>query len=61
MSQADRLSPEDQERVDRFLSSGVNQTERKPFRVWRLLGFIWIVLGLMSAVSYWLALEHGVI
>lgn len=61
MSQANRLSPEDQQRVDRYLSSGVNQTERKPFRIWRLFAFIWLLLGLMGVVSYWLALQHGVI
>ncbi|MBU3069365.1 DUF3094 domain-containing protein [Aestuariicella sp. G3-2] len=56
-----RLSPEDQQRVDRYLSSGVNQTERKPFRIWRLFAFIWALLGVMGGVSYWLALRHGVI
>nr|WP_233710075.1 DUF3094 family protein [Aestuariicella albida] len=55
------MSPEDQQRVDRYLSSGVNQTERKPFRIWRLFAFIWALLGVMGGVSYWLALRHGVI
>nr|WP_208022304.1 DUF3094 family protein [Aestuariicella hydrocarbonica] len=55
------MSPEDQQRVDRYLTSGVHQTDRKPFRVWRLFAFIWLVLGVMSAISYWLAINHGVI
>jgi hypothetical protein len=56
-----RLYPEDQARLEKVLHSGVNQTERKPFRIWRLLGFIWLVLGGLSAASYWIALQHGVI
>lgn len=55
------LSEEDQERVARYLSSPQHQTERKPFRVWRLLGVIWVVLMVMSGISYWIARSHGVI
>ncbi len=61
MSYTPRLSPEDQQKVDRFLHSGVNATERKPFRLWRLLGVIWLVLVAMSLASYWIALQHGVV
>lgn len=57
----ERLSVEDQARVNKVIHSGVNQTERKPFRIWRLLLVIWLVLGGMSLLSYWLALEHGVV
>jgi hypothetical protein len=56
-----RLSPEDQARVDRYLSISSNQTERKPFRPWLLMGVIWLVLMVLSGVSYWVAVEHGVI
>lgn len=61
MAEAKRLSPEDQARVDRFLSTGVNQTERKPFRIWRLFAMLWVVLAVLSLFSYWLAQGHGVI
>lgn len=61
MTEAKRLSAEDQARVDRFLSTGVNQTERKPFRIWRLFAMLWAVLAVLSLFSYWLAQGHGVI
>jgi hypothetical protein len=46
-----RLSPDDQQRVDQYLSAPQHQVTRKPFRVWRLLLVILIVvigLGLLS-------------
>ncbi|MBU1330595.1 MAG: DUF3094 domain-containing protein [Gammaproteobacteria bacterium] len=46
-----RLSPEDQQRVDHYLSAPQHQVERQPFRVWRLLGVILLVvvgLGVLS-------------
>ncbi|MGL4315533.1 MAG: DUF3094 domain-containing protein [Pseudomonas sp.] len=46
-----RLSPEDQQRVDQYLSAPQHQVERQPFRPWRLLlltlGVV-IVLGILS-------------
>lgn len=56
-----RLSDEDQSKVDQYLSAGVNETPRGPFRMWVLFGVIWAVLGAMMFVSYWIALQHGVI
>ncbi|MAZ88784.1 MAG: DUF3094 domain-containing protein [Cellvibrionaceae bacterium] len=56
-----RLTDEDQAKVDRYLEQGVNQTSRRPFRMWALFGVIWLVLGGMMLVSYWIALRHGVI
>lgn len=56
-----RLSEEDQSKVDRYLETGVHQTPRKPFRMWALFGVIWLILGTMMLVSYWIALQHGVI
>lgn len=61
MSPSSRLSPEDQARVDKVLQSGVNQTPRGPFRVWRLLAAIWGILVVLSVFSYLLARWHGVI
>ncbi len=46
-----RLSPEDQQKVDQYLSAPQHQVERQPFRVWRLLAVVVVVtigLGLLS-------------
>ena len=46
-----RLSPEDQQKVDQYLSAPQHQVERQPFKVWRLLLIIvltTISLGLLS-------------
>ena len=48
-----RLSPEDQQRVDQYLSAPQHQVERKPFRVWLLLSVIIAVtigMGLLSRI-----------
>lgn len=56
-----KLSPEDQARVDRVTSRGVNSVERAPFRVWLLLGIILLVLTGLSIFSYVVAMFHGVV
>jgi len=46
-----RLSPEDQQKVDHYLSAPQHQVQRQPFRVWRLLTVVLAVvigLGLLS-------------
>ncbi|MBU3057255.1 MULTISPECIES: DUF3094 family protein [Pseudomonas] len=46
-----RLSPDDQQRVDQYLSAPQHQVERKPFRPWLLLLLVLAVvigLGLLS-------------
>ncbi|CAD5107936.1 DUF3094 family protein [Zestomonas carbonaria] len=46
-----RLSPDDQARVDQYLSAPQHRVERKPFRPWMLLAVILvsvIALGLLS-------------
>lgn len=46
-----RLSPEDQQRVDQYLSAPQHQVERQPFRPWRLLLLtlaVVVVLGILS-------------
>ncbi|MDF2075503.1 DUF3094 family protein [Pseudomonas mendocina] len=46
-----RLSPEDQQKVEQYLSAPQHQVERQPFRVWRLLAVVLVVvigLGLLS-------------
>ncbi|GAA5317443.1 MAG: hypothetical protein AseanaTS_26480 [Candidatus Pelagadaptatus aseana] len=60
MASEQKLGGEDQARVDKYLSAESRQQERT-FRPWRLLLVIWLVLGVLSGASYWLALNHGVI
>lgn len=46
-----QLSPQDQQRVNRYLSSAQHQVERQPFHPWRLLAVVLLVvigLGLLS-------------
>lgn len=61
MSEKKKLSDEDQARVDQFLHSGVNETERKPFRPLLLLGVIVVVLTLLSLLSLFIASTKGVV
>lgn len=46
-----RLNPDDQKRVEQYLSAQQHQVERQPFKVWRLLLVIVIIvigLGVLS-------------
>ncbi|AQZ94646.1 DUF3094 family protein [Halopseudomonas phragmitis] len=43
-----RLYPEDQKRVDEYLSAPHHQVERKPFNVWLLLA---VILGAVVAMG----------
>lgn len=61
MSEQKQLSDEDQLRVERYLNSAQHSGEKKPFRPWRLLLVIWLVLLVLSGVSYVIALTHGVV
>ena len=56
-----KLSAEDQARVDSVITRGVNSVERRPFRGWMLLGIILVVLTGLSLVSYFIAWSHGVV
>ena len=55
-----RLKPEDQARVDAFLTRGVNSVERKPFRPLLLVILLVVVVGSLSLFSQWLARWAGV-
>jgi hypothetical protein len=55
------LYPNDQQKVDDYLVSNVNSVERKPFRPLLLLAVIAFVLLVISAVGFWVALNHGVV
>lgn len=48
-----KLDEEDLKRVEEYLSTSINQVERKPFRPLLLLFWLWVVvagLGLVSLV-----------
>ena len=55
-----RLYPEDQARVDEFVSRGINSVERKPFRPFRLLLILIAMVMGLSLFSQWLARWAGV-
>jgi hypothetical protein len=57
----DQLTAADQKKVDHYLNSPIHQVERKPFRLWLLLGGIVCVMTLLSVFSYGIAWWHGVI
>jgi hypothetical protein len=59
-SHQNRLYPEDQEKVDGFISRGVNSVERKPFRPLRLLVVLIAVVMGLSILSQLLARWAGV-
>lgn len=54
------LSAEDQARVDRFISTGVNATEKKPFRPVSLVVLLVLVVTGFSLLSQVLAQMAGV-
>ena len=60
MSEEPRLSPEDQARVDKFVSSGINSVERKPFRPLLLLAILLGIVTSLSLLSMALARWSGV-
>jgi hypothetical protein len=59
-SYENRLYPEDQKRVDEFVSRGINSVERKPFRPMRLLILLIVVVASLSVFSQLLVRWAGV-
>ena len=55
-----RLSPEDQAKVDEYVSSGIRSVERKPFRPFRLLLILFILVSALSGLSLLVAEVSGV-
>lgn len=55
------LYPEDQKKVDQFISSNVNSVERATFKPWRLLVVIFVILGILTLVSYLIAVDQGIV
>lgn len=56
-----KLTAEDQRKVDDVTGRGVNSVERAPFRGWLLLGAITAVMTALSIFSYWFAWYHGLV
>ena len=55
-----KLSAEDLQRVERYLSSPVHSVERKPFRPWFMMLMLLVTVGSLSLLSLliaWLVLE----
>ena len=59
-SYQNRLYPEDQAKVDEFISRGINSVERKPFRPFRLLLILIAIVTGLSIFSLFLAEQAGV-
>lgn len=59
MSEQDKLSKEDMKRVENYLSSGFNETDRKPFRGLVLLGIIWSVVAVLGGISWYIGQHAG--
>ena len=49
------LSDEDQAKVDKYLQSGYNETERKPFKPIKLMFVLYAIVIALSVMSLWLA------
>ncbi|MEZ5570808.1 MAG: DUF3094 family protein [Halioglobus sp.] len=54
------LHPEDQQKVDEFVTRGINSVERKPFRPMRLFILLIAVVTVLSVLSQFLARWAGV-
>jgi len=59
-SYKNRLYPEDQAKVDEFITHGVNSVERKPFRPGRLLVILIAIVFGLSLFSQFLARWAGI-
>ncbi len=61
MDKNDKLSAEDQARVDEYLSSSTHQVERRPYSPWKLLLVLWAVVSVLGGLSYYFAWVNGVL
>jgi hypothetical protein len=59
-SHSNSLHPQDQEKVDDFVSRGINSVERKPFKPLRLVIMLIVVVSVLSLFSQFLARWAGV-
>ncbi|MGS2724369.1 DUF3094 family protein [Porticoccus sp. GXU_MW_L64] len=61
MRSEDELYPEDLERVRKVTTSGVHSVKRQPFRFWRLLLAVWLVILFMSGMAWLVATQVGIL
>ena len=59
-SYQNRLYPEDQAKVDAFVSTGIHSVKRKPFRPGRLIVILVVIVIGLSVFSQFLARWAGV-
>jgi Protein of unknown function (DUF3094) len=59
--QQNRLDEEDMKRVQEYLSGPVQRVERKPFRPWLLLFWLWIVVSVLGGISWFFGQFYGYI
>lgn len=59
-SYSNSLYPEDQKKVDEFVSRGINSVPRKPFRPMRLVLLLIVVVTGLSILSQFLARWAGI-
>ena len=60
MAKENRLYPEDQARVDKYLSEGIHSVERKPFKPLRLLVMVLVVVTALVIMSLVLTRMAGI-
>jgi hypothetical protein len=60
VNKENRLYPEDQAKVDEFISKGVNSVERKPFKPLRLLVILLVIVTGLSLFSVLVARVAGI-
>jgi len=60
MKKKRQLSEEDQDRVNQYLSSGFNRTEKKPYHPWILLFILFIVVSGMGYFAIWFTKYMGI-
>lgn len=61
MNNPRKLSDEDQKRVDEYLHSGYNRTEKKPYKPLTLLFVLWVVVTLLGIVALALTRLAGIV
>ena len=61
MDKNDKLSPEDQARVDEYLALPIHQVERRPYSPWKLLLVLWGVVSVLGGLSYYFAWVNDVL
>ena len=61
MRTEEEMSQEDLDRVNQYLATGYNRVQRKPARLWLLLGIVWLVIGGLGLVSFLIARNYNVI